>query len=549
MQLGRVTINFNSFEGSDIGNGIRDALAEPGLGGRYLRDFVSDLPRSIRGIELIEDTSIRSWQTHIANGNVNIKINPNSPVNSLSPGSIFHHEIAHKVGYIDDTAEIRANEYISNNPSAFAGLVSVAGSEEFARRAVQYGFEENIIQTWTNGYRQAAGEKARAVTAPTEAMKAYLEYLGYATPAQLSTIDLPESIFDQTAFDPISDCFLYDTQIQMWPLDPSIKPRPDGSYDEELVLSKVWHKQQNQMQVNDWVVSHDKLGRMQPGRVSRTMTNTATHILDFWDTGVTPGHAYYCFDGPFKDGYAPIMDILRTDTAVKRSDGTTFRAATNCDVGSIGDRMIHAAATFKKPDGSWTKPKPGQIRFGTRFSTPDGKKSTSAMEMAQSRGWELSDDGYMVAMIKGEDDITREEKFHFPYTHGADLPKPEEYILTRSQVTLEAIYQAAEWEQIGTRMPAPAGMEGLNTNHTSTLLKPSKPQPNIPPAFANRPDVPTVESRAQHPAKPSHSPSMNRKQRKAMEAKQRKAAKTRNRVVNCQSQSKKGPDRGVKLVH
>lgn len=290
-----------------------------------------------------------------------------------------------------------------------------------------------------------------------------------------------------------NECFLYDTQIQMWPLDPSIKPRADGSYDEELVLSKVWHKRQDQMQVDDCVVSHDKLGRMQPGRVSRTMVNKSTHILDFWGTGVTPGHAYYCADGPFKDGYAPIMDILRSDTALRRSDGTTFRAATNCDVGSIGDRMIHAAATFQKPDGSWTDPKPGQIRFGTRISTPDGKSSTSVMDIAKIRDWKLSDDGYMVAMIKGEDGTLQEQKLLFPYTHGEVLPKPEDYILTRSQVTLEAIYAAGEWEEIGTQMPAPAGMEGLNTNHTSTLLKPSKPQPNIPPAFANRPDAPTVK--------------------------------------------------------
>ena len=63
---------------------------------------------------------------------------------------------------------------------------------------------------------------------------------------------------------------------------------------------------------------------------------------------------------------------------------------------------------------------------------------------------------------------------------------------------------------------------GLNTNHTGTLLQPSKPQPNIPPAFTNRPDAPRrAESRH-----------VNRKQRKAMEAKQRKSAKARKRLVN-----------------
>jgi len=64
-------------------------------------------------------------------------------------------------------------------------------------------------------------------------------------------------------------------------------------------------------------------------------------------------------------------------------------------------------------------------------------------------------------------------------------------------------------------------MVGLNTNHTSTLLQPSKPEPNIPPAFAGRPDAP----------RRSQGHSMNRKQRKAMEAKQRKAAKSGRRIA------------------
>ena len=78
----------------------------------------------------------------------------------------------------------------------------------------------------------------------------------------------------------------------------------------------------------DIVVSPDKWGRLQPGRVTRTMTNIATHILDFWGTGVTPGHVYNCADGPLKGGFAPLMDILRMDDAIMRADGTMIRAAT-----------------------------------------------------------------------------------------------------------------------------------------------------------------------------------------------------------------------------
>lgn len=312
----------------------------------------------------------------------------------------------------------------------------------------------------------------------------------------------------------------------MWPLDPSIKPRLDGSYDEELVLSKVWYKRQDQMQVGDLVVSYDEQGRLQPGPVVRTMTNTATHILDFWGTGVTPGHAYHCADGPLKGGFAPIMDILRMDGALMRSNGALFRSTTNCDVGSMGDMMIHASATLQKPDGSWTEPKKGKVRFGTRIILPDGRHM-SFMEMAASEGWRISDDGYMVGMMKGEDGTVAERVFHFPYRYGAELPKPEDYILKRSAVTLEDIYLANEWEQIGTRMPAPDGLAGFNSNST---MKRSKPKPNIPPAFANRPDAPTAQSQTQRPAHASASPStssMNRKQRKAMDAQRRASLKSK----------------------
>ena len=317
-------------------------------------------------------------------------------------------------------------------------------------------------------------------------------------------------------FIPLNDyCFLGDTSISMWPLDQAIQPRADGTYDEELVLSKVWKKPISEIKVGDLVVSYNDKGKIAPGPVSRAMQNNVTHILDFWDTGVTPGHAYLCGAGKFKGQHVPLMDILRTDGAIVRDDGTLLRAATNYEVDSLGDRMINATASVKKSDGTWSEQKRGQVRFGTRIILPDGRHM-SFMEMAQSKGWGISDDGFMTAKVKTENGVD-EQKFFFPYAHGEELPKPEDYILSRSEVSLQDIYAAGEWEQIGTRMPAPANMVGLNTNHTSTMLQPSKPEPNIPPAFANRPDVPRR--------------ALNRKQRKAMEAKQRKVAKVRKRVL------------------
>ncbi|MEP2783556.1 MAG: hypothetical protein ABJO67_21060 [Pseudoruegeria sp.] len=40
------------------------------------------------------------------------------------------------------------------------------------------------------------------------------------------------------------------------------------------------------------------------------------------------------------------------DGALKCSNGTMIRAATNCDVGSMGDMMIHASSTLQKPDST-----------------------------------------------------------------------------------------------------------------------------------------------------------------------------------------------------
>lgn len=132
-------------------------------------------------------------------------------------------------------------------------------------------------------------------------------------------------------------------------------------------------------------MAYDKQGRLQPDRGMRTMQNNVTHILNFWGTGVTPGHACYCADGPLKGEHAPIIDILRTDTAMMRTDGTMFRAATNCEVGSTGDRMIHFEASAKKPDGTWTSKTRRQIRFGTRISTPDGKKASPSWKLPSAK--------------------------------------------------------------------------------------------------------------------------------------------------------------------
>lgn len=428
------------------------------------------------------------------------------------------------------TPEVAVVAYQGNYDGYRGWFAGVQGSAGITGTAV-VGIPDGNMAFIVGGAASASAQGVGSITFTLDELQNLLE-TDQLPPELVNQRNFLEGVVENGGLPTANNhCFLEDSTVQMWPLDPSIKPRADGSYDEELVLSKVWYKRQDQMQVGDLVVSYDKQGRLQPGPVVRTMTNTSTHILDFWGTGVTPGHAYHCADGPLKGGFAPLMDILRMDGALMRSNGTMFRSTTNCDVGSVGDMMIHAAATMQKPDGSWTEPKPGKVRFGTRIILPDGR-DTSLMELAHEEGWKVTDDGYMIGQMQGEDGTVEERAFHFPYRYGAELPKPEDYILKRSAVTLEEIYLANEWEQIGTRMPAPDSLAGFNPNST---MKRSKPKPNIPPAFANRPDAPTAQAQTQRPAHASASPSapsMNRKQRKAMEAKQRKAAKTRKKLAS-----------------
>jgi hypothetical protein len=78
----------------------------------------------------------------------------------------------------------------------------------------------------------------------------------------------------------------------------------------------------------------------------------------------------------------------------------------------MGDMMIHASATLQKPDGSWEEPKAGKVRFGTRIILPDDRH-VSLMAMAASEGWQVSDNGCMVAMRNGEDGEVQEQKCLF----------------------------------------------------------------------------------------------------------------------------------------
>ncbi len=65
------------------------------------------------------------------------------------------------------------------------------------------------------------------------------------------------------------------------------------SYDQDEVRAKIWRKPIELVRAGDLVVAFDDDHNLVPGPVTRTMTNDAKILLNFFCTRVTPGHVYY----------------------------------------------------------------------------------------------------------------------------------------------------------------------------------------------------------------------------------------------------------------
>lgn len=274
---------------------------------------------------------------------------------------------------------------------------------------------------------------------------------------------------------PIDNCFLSGIAISMW----------DGT-----------KKPIEQIEAGDIVTSYDKDGGLKPGRVKRTMTTRARQILDVHGLMVTPGHATLCGDGRFEGQHVPILDILRSDGALVREDGTKIRAGTGCRPGTMGDRMITAIIGEQQPDGRVRIAEVGQIRAGTRFIREDGE-DVSVLDMILNSGGRLTGDGMIQTSANGP-------KMPFRWTFTPSLPKPEDYVLQRSATHLQDICQANEWEAVRPSMPIPTGGEAGATISGHPVL--AATPVNVPLALRGRPDA----------------PHMSRTYRRAAEAKARK---------------------------
>ena len=222
------------------------------------------------------------------------------------------------------------------------------------------------------------------------------------------------------------ECFLAGTPISLW--GQTTKPI------EEIIPG-------------DEVTSYDAAGNLIPGKVTRIFRNQAKHILDVFGLHVTPGHVTFCGDGKFDSQHVPMIDILRSDGALVKEDGTKVRACTNEPLGSAKDQMIWAITGDRLADGRLKIRDRGQIRLGTRFITDDGYE-VSVADLIHGAGAVVTPDG-LIQQGKGQG-------VPFLWTFSKMLPKPEDYILQRSVLTLNDIYHAAEWEAVPPQMPLPS---------------------------------------------------------------------------------------------
>jgi hypothetical protein len=195
----------------------------------------------------------------------------------------------------------------------------------------------------------------------------------------------------------------------------------------------------------DLVLSYDSSGTLVPSRVTRTFRNEVSHLLDVHGLKVTPGHATLCGEGMFKGRHVPIIDILLSDGALVQADGTLVRMAINAPVGSVADALVKLSVAATPEDMQSDTLAEAEMRAGTLLFDRDGVP-ISVLDCLTAEGYAFDPETGLVAKPG--------EAPHRLFWFGR-LPRPEDYILTRSQETLEGILTDGEWE--GSRSELIAG--------------------------------------------------------------------------------------------
>jgi len=249
-----------------------------------------------------------------------------------------------------------------------------------------------------------------------------------------------------------NSCFSAGTKIAMWPLGQDVQSDASGYFDQSHVKSSIWRKEIEKVEPNDWVVSFDQEGRLVPGRVVRTTKNNVEIILDFFGTSVTPGHVYYRADSSKSNKFETLIDILRADGALQKTDGTVIRASTGAQIGGPLDALISVVIGDTDTIGRTVVAGSTKLRAGHRVALDDGSEFTLA-QIIEAGGGVILENG-LVATEANPEGVP----FHWVF--GEELPKPEDYVLQRSGVTLEDIYRANEWQDMQPKLPAPLSVRG-----------------------------------------------------------------------------------------
>ncbi|NSX56904.1 hypothetical protein [Parasulfitobacter algicola] len=212
-----------------------------------------------------------------------------------------------------------------------------------------------------------------------------------------------------------SRCFLAGTRVSMFEAD--MKPIED-------------------IQPGDVVQSYDASGNLVPGRVVRTFQKDVAHLLDVHGLKVTPGHVTLCGDGQFAGRHVPIIDILLSDGALVKEDGSLIRMAINKPLGSLEDQFVKVAYALTSEDARSGNLQHGKMRVGTLLCDRDGAQ-VSVLDCIRADNMTFDADTGLVA---------REGQAPEPLYFFGALPRPEDYILRRSRETLESILIDGEWE-------------------------------------------------------------------------------------------------------
>jgi len=253
------------------------------------------------------------------------------------------------------------------------------------------------------------------------------------------------------------------------------------------------------MRVGDKVLGMQETGGggpLQVGEVTTVWSRQVDHVLDFFGTQVTPGHHFLRGDGPKEGRYQALLDILCEDGVLLRKSGARVRAATNCKVGSEGDRLIPIDWT---EDGGKTFQR-DRIRLGTPFLLP-GRQYITVQHFIAQLGYRLTEEGLV---DYGDGQPPR------PFQSKVPPPRPEAYVLAVSGKTLEELRQAPDdFERSGMPIFDPASLPGLHALEADPRLQAQKSRLQL--------------GRGYTPGEAENAPAGNRKARRHAAAARRKS--------------------------